>query len=217
MTANVLDTIKKEKFIAIARGIPPEDMPEVARAVYDGGVKLLEITFSQHLPDAIERTKKALSMVCDVMEGRMFIGAGTVLNTCQVRTAFEAGAKYIISPNTNPDVIQETKKLGMVSIPGAMTPTEIVFAWDNGADLVKLFPADDLGYHYIRNILSPLSHIPIIATGGVNPETIPEYLSLGVTGVAAGITIIKPELVKERNFSEITRLARLHVEAVKHD
>ncbi len=96
-----------------------------------------------------------------------------------------------------------------------MTPTEICFAWECGADLVKLFPADDLGYHYIKNILAPLSHIPICATGGVNPDTIPKFFEAGAKCVAAGASIIKLDLVKAGNFEEISRLAQLHVDAVR--
>ena len=89
-----------------------------------------------------------------------------------------------------------------ISIPGAMTPTEIMVAWSAGADIVKLFPADDLGYHYIRNILAPLCHIPLLATGGINPETISEFHAAGISYFGTGISIIKPELVYEKNYAE---------------
>ncbi len=212
---STLEWIKKEKFIAIARNIPAEDMAEVAKAVFAGGVTLLEVTFNQGKADTVEKTQHALSSIRKEMGRKMRLGVGTVLSTQQVRAAHEAGADFIISPNTNAEVIKEAKRLGMVSIPGAMTPTEIVFAWDGGADLIKIFPADDLGYHYFKNIMAPLGHIPMIATGGVSPETIPEFFSLGIAGVGAGITVIKPQLVQEKNFTEITRLARQHIEAVK--
>ena len=104
----------------------------------------------------------------------------------------------------------------MISIPGAMTPTEIEQAYSWGAHIVKLFPADDLGAHYIKNIKAPLSHIPIMATGGVNPETIPEYYRAGAKVFGTGITILKPEYVADNNFEGIKELAKAHVEAIKN-
>ncbi len=210
-----MEAIRRERFVVIARNIEPADMATIAEALFEGGVLLLEVTFAQDRQDRIERTKKAISSICARMGTRMRIGAGTVLDLDEVRAARDAGAGYIISPNTKASVIEETKRLGMISIPGAMTPTEIVHAWDCGADIVKLFPADDLGYHYIRNIRSPLSHIPLMATGGVNPDTIPEFLAAGITAVATGITVLKPELVLRRDFAAIAGLARLHVEALR--
>lgn len=215
MPKHTHNMIKQERFIAIARNTEPSDILDIAEALYEGNVKLIEITFPQHLPDNIEITRKAISKLCKHMGNKMSVGAGTVLNINQLHAAFDAGAEYIVSPNANPEIIKETKRLGLVSIPGAMTPTEICYAYEYGADIVKLFPADDLGYHYIRNILMPLSHIPICATGGVNPDTIPKFFECGVKCVGAGISIMKPELIKEKNFKEISRLAKLHIEAVR--
>ena len=96
-----------------------------------------------------------------------------------------------------------------------MTPTEIELAYNRGGDIIKLFPADDLGYHYIKNIKASLSHIPIMATGGVNPETIPLFLEAGAAALSAGITIVSPQLVMEKNYTEITRRARAHVDAAR--
>jgi len=160
-------------------------------------------------------TVRSITSVSNAMKDKLIIGAGTVLFVEQVQAAHDAGAKFIVSPNSNPDVIKETKRLNMVSIPGAMTPTEICFAWDLGADMVKLFPADDLGYHYIENISAPLSHIPLCATGGVNPDTIPNFFAAGVKCVAAGVSIIKKDLIQTGNYKEISRLAQLHIDAIK--
>ena len=215
MTSETLKKIKQDKLVAIARKIPYEQITKVAEAIYKGGGTLIEVTFDQGREDCIHETQKCISAICQAMGEKMLIGAGTVLNIEQARAASEAGAKYILSPNTNIEVIKETKSLGMVSIPGAMTPTEITTAWAAGADIVKLFPADDLGYHYIKNILSPLCHIPILATGGVNPETIPEFHAAGIIAFGTGCTIMKPELIREENYTEITHLARLHSNAVQ--
>ena len=102
----------------------------------------------------------------------------------------------------------------MASIPGAMTPTEIKRAYALGADIVKLFPADDLGYHYIQNLTGPLPHIPLMATGGVNPQTIPEFLSRGILAVGTGITVFRPDLVAAEDYAGIKSLAQEHVEAI---
>lgn len=210
-----LDAIFSERFVVIARNVEPECMAEIAEALFEGGVLLLEVTFSQDRQDRIGRTSAAISSIRSRMGTRMLIGAGTVLSLDEVRAARDAGAGYIISPCTKASIIEETKRLGMVSIPGAMTPSEIVHAWDAGADIVKLFPADDLGYHYIRNVRAPLPHIPLMATGGVNPETIPEFLAAGIAVVATGVTVLKPELLARRDYAAIAELARLHVQAVR--
>ncbi len=212
---NVLNEILTKKLVVIARAIPQDKIKDCVNAVIDGGVSLIESTFCQSDKDCIEKNKLCIETMVKAANGRAIIGAGTVLNTEQVRAAYEAGAKYIISPNTNEAVIKETLKLGMISIPGAMTPTEIEQAYSYGAHIVKLFPADDMGVHYIKNLKAPLSHIPLMATGGVNPGTIPEYYNAGAEAFGTGITILKPDCVASGNFAEITRLARAHVDVIK--
>ena len=213
---NILEQILDKKLVVIARAIPHNKIEKCVNAVIDGGVALIESTFLQSDKDCIAKNKLCIETMVKAAKGRAVIGAGTVLNTEQVRAAYEAGAKYIISPNTNEAVIKETLRLGMISIPGAMTPTEIEQAYLWGAHIVKLFPADDLGAHYIKNIKVPLSHIPIMATGGVNPETIPEYYRAGARAFGTGITILKPEYVEDNNFEGIKELAKTHVEAIKN-
>lgn len=213
---NILDEILDKKLVVIARAIPQDKIEKCVNAVIDGGVALIESTFLQSDKDCIAKNKLCIETMVKAAKGRAVIGAGTVLNTEQVRAAYEAGAKYIISPNTNEAVIKETLRHGMISIPGAMTPTEIEQAYSWGAHIVKLFPADDLGAHYIKNIKAPLSHIPIMATGGVNPETIPEYYRAGAKVFGTGITILKPEYVADNNFEGIKELAKAHVEAIKN-
>lgn len=216
MKMDSLALIKDAKLVVIARGVPDEAILDVAGALVNGGILLLEATFNQSLPDPLTANKHTIALLCRAMGRSLAIGAGTVLTVAQVQAACDAGASYIISPNTNPAVIAETKRLGLISIPGAMTPTEIALAWELGADMVKVFPADDLGFHYLRNIKAPLSHIPIMATGGVNPETIPEFLAAGAAALGTGISIIKPELVRAQNFAAITQLARDHVAAIQN-
>ncbi len=213
---NILEQILDKKLVVIARAIPQDKIEKCVNAVIDGGVALIESTFLQSDKDCIAKNKLCIETMVKAAKGRAVIGAGTVLNTEQVRAAYEAGAKYIISPNTNEAVIKETLKLGMISIPGAMTPTEIERAYSCGAHIVKLFPADDMGVHYIKNLKAPLSHIPLMATGGVNPDTIPKYYRAGAEAFGTGITILKPEYVADNNFEGIKELAKAHVEAIKN-
>ena len=175
---------------------------------------MFESTFDHRREDCIAENADKIAALVAALGDRMSIGAGTVLSVEEVHAAHEAGASFIVSPDTDPDVIAETKRLGMASIPGAMTPSEIKKAYALGADIVKLFPADDLGYHYIQNLKGPLPHIPLMATGGVNPETIPEFLSRGILAVGTGITIFRPDLVAAEDYEGIKALAKAHVEAI---
>lgn len=203
-----------KKLVVIFRRIPVEQIGQVSEALVRGGVKLLEVTFDQQSQDPAADYARSIEQVRHAVGDALCLGAGTVLSCGQVRTAREAGAEFILSPNTDIDVIRLTRQLGMVSVPGAMTPSEIVTAWNAGADIVKLFPADDLGYHYIWNIRGPLPHIPLLATGGVNPETIPQFLAQGVSAVGTGVSIVDRKLLAAGDYDGIEALARAHVDAI---
>lgn len=203
-----------KKLVVIFRRIPVEQIGRVSEALVRGGVKLLEVTFDQQSQDPAADYARSIEQVRHAAGDALCLGAGTVLSCGQVRTAREAGAEFILSPNTDIDVIHLTRQLGMVSVPGAMTPSEIVTAWNAGADIVKLFPADDLGYHYIWNIRGPLPHIPLLATGGVNPETIPQFLAQGVSAVGTGVSIVDRKLLAAGDYDGIEALARAHVDAI---
>ena len=170
------------------------------------------MTFDHAAPGGLEDTLAAIRALRDT---DMCVGAGTVMSPEEVRLAKEAGASYIISPNTNPAVIRETKSMGLVSIPGAMTPSEVAEAWSLGADLVKLFPAGVLGPAYIKALKAPLKHIPVTAVGGVTPENTPGFLSAGCAGVGVGGNLVSPKLVSEGRWEEITAAARAYAEAVR--
>ena len=141
MRDQVIQQIEQEKIIAIVRGVGPEQCMKVADALYAGGIRLMEITYNQKDPASFQATADAISAITKAYEGRMFVGAGTVTTTELVELTAKAGGKFIISPDTNPDVIRRTRELDMVSMPGALTPTEIMTAHRAGADYVKLFPA----------------------------------------------------------------------------
>lgn len=216
MTHDVVrDLILKEKLIVIFRRVPIEKIGEVARALVRGGIRLAEVTFDQQAENPCRLYADSLTAIRGAVGGQLCLGAGTVLTTDQVIAAEKAGAQYIISPNTKQAVIKLTRDLGLVSIPGAMTPSEIVDAWDYGADLVKLFPADDLGYHYIWNIRGPLPHIPLLATGGVNPHTISQFFEHGVSGVGTGVSILDKTMLANNDYDGIQALAKAHVDAIR--
>ena len=215
MSMDVVAELKRSRFMVLARGVPRDVLVKGVAAIAEAGVTLFESTFDHRRDDCVAENAEKIAALVAALGGRMAIGAGTVLSVEEVRAAREAGASFIVSPDSDPAVIAETKRLGMASIPGAMTPTEIKRAWSLGADVVKLFPADDLGYHYIQNLKGPLPHIPLMATGGVNPQTIPEFLSRGITAVGTGITVFRPDLVAAEDYEGIKELARKHVEAVR--
>lgn len=212
---NDLEKVYENGLVVIARRVPVEKIGKCAQAILKGGCILMESTFDQTNPNCIEENKACIKEIIKATDGKMLVGAGTVLNIEQVRAAYEAGARYIISPNVNADVIKETKRLGMLSFPGGMTPTEIEYAYSLGADMVKLFPADDLGYHYIQNLKGPLAHIPLMATGGVNAETILQYKAVGIKAYGTGISILKPELIEKEDYEAITQLTKEHMDAIK--
>ena len=206
--------INRYKIIAIVRGVTGEALVETAEALYEGGIRLLEITFDQTGKISATETAEMIAELCRRFAGRMRIGAGTVMTAEQARIAFEAGAEYMISPDTSREVIEETIRLGAVSIPGALTPTEVATAHAYGADFVKLFPAGDLGLSYIKSIRAPLAHIPMLAVGGVNEKNLGEFLSAGLSGVGIGSNIVNKKLIDNGDFAALTALAKQYTEQV---
>ena len=202
------------KITAIARKVPKEKIVKVAKALYDGGIRLLEITFDQASPTCVEDTCDSIRMVRDEMGTRMLVGAGTVLTIEQARAAREAGASFILAPSTDPDVIKVANALGMVTFPGALTPTEIVTAWQAGADYVKVFPADTLGLSYFKAIMGPISHVNLTAVGGVDENNLKDFLALGIKGVGVGSNIVKKSLIEKDNYAGLTELARKYTSQI---
>jgi len=207
---HVIERIKEHKIIAIVRGVALDDIVPTAHALMDGGIRLLEVTFNQSSSTGEQDTAEAIRRLCSAFGDDMIIGEGTVVSERQVAVAVEAGAQYIISPNTDAAVIRKTLELGAVSIPGALTPTEVLYAHNLGAHFVKLFPAGNLGTGYIKAIRAPISHIPLLAVGGVNDKNLMDFFKAGVSGVGVGANIVDNKLIKEKKFDELTALARLY-------
>ena len=215
MQRDIINAIKERKIIAIVRGVEPKNLVPLAKALYDGGIRLMEITYSADGSVSDEETAAAVGALANEFDGRMYIGSGTVLTREQVKRTNDAGGRFIISPNTDAEVIRYTKELGMVSIPGALTPSEAEAANRAGADFVKLFPVTSMGVSYVKAIAAPLSHIRFLAVGGITPENIGEYLDIGVCGFGIGSNIINKEYIAEENYEKITASAKEYVMAVK--
>lgn len=209
MSQTVLDRIRAEKIIAIVRGIPSTQIVSLAQALKAGGVSCIEVTFDQTAP---EKTLTSLRAIREAMGDAVCLGAGTVMTAEQVEQSVQAGASYIISPNVDEAVIRATKKLGAVSIPGAMTPTETAFAWHCGADIVKLFPAGLLGPAYVKALKAPLKHIPVTAVGNITVDNCASFIEAGAAGVGVGGSLVSAQLVEQGRFDEITAVARAYRE-----
>ncbi len=216
MRDTVIRSIEARKLIAILRGIPADRLIPTAEALYRGGIRLLEVTYSADgsVPDA--DTANAIGTLARHFQGRMFIGAGTVLTPAQVRLTGAAGGTFIISPDTNPEVIAETRHLGLVSIPGALTPTEIMTAHRAGADFVKLFPISALGAAYVKAIRAPLSHVRLLAVGGIDESNMADYLNAGVCGFGLGSNLADKKLALAGDFDALTARAEKYIGVIAH-
>lgn len=210
-----LEWVLKSKIIAIVRGLAPEHMLKLAGALYDGGIDLMEVTFAQASPQTWRATAEAIHAVSDSFRGKMLIGAGTVLTEEQLMLAKNAGAEYIVTPNTNAALIGKVKENGMLSFPGAFTPSEIVEAYEAGADAVKVFPAGNVGPAYIKAIKAPLSHIPLLAVGGVNEKNAADFLRAGCCGIGVGGNLVNKNWIEAGEWERIIALAKEYRKAVE--
>jgi len=211
----IIEEIKEEKIITIIRGLKKEEYLPTLHALYKGGIRFVEVTFDASGKQSDEETADIIRMLAREFDGKMRIGAGSVLKPSQVRLTKEAGGKYIISPNFDESVVAETNKQSLVSIPGCFTPSEATRAYNFGADFIKIFP-NDLGKEkYIKAITAPLPHIPFLAVGGVSENNLADMLSCGARGVGIGSLLIDKPLIREGKFDIITARAEKCVEIVK--
>ncbi|MED3907352.1 bifunctional 4-hydroxy-2-oxoglutarate aldolase/2-dehydro-3-deoxy-phosphogluconate aldolase [Geobacillus thermodenitrificans] len=183
---DVLTTIKKIGIVPVVRGATVDNILPIASALRQGGIPIIEITMET--TEALAALEKATNELND-----MLIGAGTVLDSETAQQAIFAGARFIVSPSLSVDVIKATKQHQSISIAGGLTPTEIVTAFQHGADMVKIFPAHVFGPKYIQSLKDPLPHIPLMVTGGINRETVGEYIKAGadVAGIGGSLVNVK--------------------------
>ncbi len=214
MSKAVYDRMLKHKIVAIVRGFDPETVVKLAGAYVDGGIRCMEVTFDQASHDNRLQTVRAIEALKEKFGDEICVGAGTVMTPEQARMAAAAGAEYMIAPNVDAEVIAETKALGKLSIPGAMTPTEIALGYKLGGDIIKLFPANEVGISYIKAIKAPLNHIPILAAGGVRPENAADYLKAGCSVLGIGGDLVNKQWIAAGEFHKITQVAKAYVAAV---
>lgn len=208
MREAIIQKVLDKKIVAIVRGVYGEDAVNLAKALYAGGIELLEVTFDQSKPESLNRTSDTVKMLCQELGDKMYFGAGTVTTIEMLNLAKEAGASFIVSPDFNPEVIKATVEAGMVSMPGAMTPTEILTAYRAGADFVKVFPTAGLGSSYIKAVRGPLNHIRLLAVGGVNEKNIAEFLAAGCVGAGVGGNLVNKTWIANGEWDKITALAK---------
>ena len=215
MKKEVIELIQKEKIIAIVRGVDAEHILPTAEALYKGGFHLMEIAFDHRDPKGVTKNAELIQLVAENMEDKICAGAGTVMTIEQCEAAYKAGAKYFISPNVNFDVIKKANELGIVSIPGALTPSEAADAYNCGADFVKLFPAGDLGINYIKSLSAPLNHIPFLAVGGVSASNVGDFMKIGVCGVGVGGSLVDRKAIYSGDYDIITKTAKEFVKNIQ--
>ena len=215
VTAIPMSDGQKEKLVAILRGVPMDRIDGVVSALVRGGVKVLEFTFDHAEPDCVKANAEKIRRTVEKFGDRVLVGCGTTLTVEEVEAAHNAGACLMISPNVDEAVIRRARELDMVAMPGALTPTEIVAAYNMGADIVKLFPAGELGLGYIKAVRGPLKHIPMSAVGGVKPENVSEYLDAGVCGFGVGGPLVLAKAVKSGDDAAIEERARAFTDAIK--
>ena len=195
--------------VAIVRVESAQEAVAVCTAIARGGVKPIEITTT--VPGCIDAIKEFKSIIQD----KVLVGAGTVLDPETARAVILAGAEFVVSPTLNLGVIEVCRRYSKIVIPGTFTPTEILTAWEAGADIVKVFPATVGGPQYLRDIKGPLPQIRLMPTGGVNLGNTPDFIRAGAVAVAAGTSLVDKKAVKEKNYDLSTETARKFVEAVK--
>lgn len=215
MKEQVIQNILTHKVIAIVRGVYGEDCLRLAEALHAGGIRLLEVTFDQAKPEDHPKTADTIRLLNEKLGDKMDFGAGTVTTPELVSLTKSAGGRFVISPDSNEAVIRATVAEGMVSIPGALTPTEALFAHRCGADFVKLFPVGDFGPGYVKAVCAPLNHIRLLAVGGVNEKNISTFLKAGAVGAGVGGNLVNKQWIGGGEFEKITALAKEFVLAVQ--
>jgi 2-dehydro-3-deoxyphosphogluconate aldolase/(4S)-4-hydroxy-2-oxoglutarate aldolase len=204
-----LSRVLDRQIVAIIRAENPDLLVDVAEALLAGGVEVMEVTFT------VPRAVNVLEKVAAKLGSRVLLGAGTVLDTETARLAILSGAEFIVSPAVNLDVIELCRRYSKPVMPGAFTPTEIVAAWQAGADIVKIFPSDVTGPKYLKALRAPLPQIRMMPTGGVNLETAVDFLQAGACALGIGGSLVEPKAVASGDLKRIESLAAQYVQLIK--
>ena len=215
MVEAIISAVRQEKLIAIFRNIHLDQCMCVAQALYDGGIRLMELTYDQNAPETWEQTATTVGALATKFAGRMYVGAGTVTSPELVELTYRHGGQFVVSPDVNEAVIQKTCQLGLVSISGAMTPSEIMAAHRAGAHFVKVFPAGVLGAPYLKAVKAPASHVELIAFGGIDEHNLPDFLQAGACGAGIGVSLVNPHWVSAGEYGKIMQAAQRLVSLIK--
>ena len=215
MREQLIERIKQDKLVVIVRGAKRDECIHLAEALGEGGVTLLEVTYNQSAPETWTETAGIIRELTDRFGDRMSFGAGTVMSTELVELTADAGGRFIVSPDTNADVIRMTLELGLVSMPGAMTPTEVAAAHRAGADFVKLFPACELGPGYVKQLKAPLSHISLFAVGGITAANARSFLDAGADGLAVGGALANRKMIDAGDWKALSQNAAEFIKLIK--
>ncbi len=204
-----LSRIINSGVVAVLRAPNGEILADVAEALLAGGVEAIEVTFT--VPGA----HRVIEQVADRLGNKILLGAGTVLDPETARIALLAGAEYIVTPTVNLKVIELCRRYDKAILPGALTPTEVLTAWEAGADIVKIFPSELTGPGYLKALRGPLPQVRVMPTGGVNLQTAADFLRAGACALGIGGSLVEPKAVANRDMARIESLARQYVEIVK--
>lgn len=215
MQEEIKKLVLENRIIAIIRGFAPDVCLKLAEAYQAGGIRLVEVTFNQKAPETWKDTAAAIKAIRERFAGEVRVGAGTVLTVDQLKMCEDAGGEYMITPNVNPELIRRCVADGLVAMPGALTPSEAVAAWDAGASFVKIFPAGSLGPSYVKAVRAPLSHIPFLAVGGVGPDNVADFMKVGCVGAGVGGNLTNKDWIASGAWDKITAVAKSLVENSK--
>jgi 2-dehydro-3-deoxyphosphogluconate aldolase/(4S)-4-hydroxy-2-oxoglutarate aldolase len=204
-----LARIHASGIVAVIRAGSGERLVEVAEALLAGGVDVMEVTFT------VPRAHEVLARVAERLGERILLGAGTVLDPETARLAISCGAEFIVAPTVNLDVIRLARRYDKLVMPGAFTPTEVLAAWEAGADVVKIFPSDVTGPAYLKALAGPLPQVKLMPTGGVNLDTAAAFLRAGAYALGIGGSLVDPKAVAAGDLSKIEPTARAFVDIVR--
>lgn len=201
----VIRAIEETGMIAIVRGVAPEGILPLARALYDGGIRVIEVTCNS------TRHLESISALKQEMSDKMFVGAGTVINPVMAQLVLDAGADFVLSPDFNPDVVTMVHEKQRLMIPAVMTPSEILQACRLGVDLLKLFPANSLGVNYMKEVQGPLDNLSLIPVGGITLENTRQFAKAGAFAVGVGSALTNKEWIARGDWEAITQQARAFI------
>lgn len=204
-----LEIVEREKAVVIVRIPDPVLFEPIAEALYDGGIRIIEITMT--VPGAIQLIRKAAEMLPE----DMLLGVGSVLDGKTVEHAVEAGAQFVVSPVIKEEVIHTCAKLDKAVMPGAFSPTEIQYAWELGSDMIKVFPANVLGMEFFKAVKAPLPHLKLMPTGGVSLTNGGEWLRAGASAVGVGSSLVSGKDIQNRDFKTMKEKAKTLIQSLK--